>query len=65
MRSIIRLYRWCISPLIGNVCRFYPSCSCYALEAFEKHGTFKGGWLMLKRMAKCGPWHGGGYDPVP
>lgn len=62
---LIRLYQLCISPFVGQCCRFAPSCSEYAREALEVHGAIKGGWLCLKRLVKCGPWHGGGYDPVP
>ncbi|MCC5832522.1 MAG: membrane protein insertion efficiency factor YidD [Chlamydiales bacterium] len=62
---LIRLYQLCISPFLGQCCRFAPSCSEYAQEALDKHGVFKGSWLILKRLVKCGPWNGGGYDPVP
>ena len=62
-------YRYLISPWLGPNCRFDPSCSAYALEAIEKHGALKGGWLTLRRLSKCHPvtWLGGsyGYDPVP
>lgn len=61
----IRFYQMVISPLIGPCCRFYPSCSRYGQEALKKHGLFYGGWLTLKRIVKCGPFHPGGYDPVP
>lgn len=64
MKILIRLYRLLISPLVGDCCRFYPSCSLYALEAVDRFGTFKGGWMTIKRLAKCAPWHPGGYDPV-
>ncbi len=60
----IRLYRACISPLLGQNCRFTPSCSCYAIEAIEKKGVLKGMWLGLKRILKCHPFHPGGHDPV-
>ena len=63
--SLIHLYRLLISPLLGDRCRFYPSCSHYAEEAVLKHGVLKGGWLALKRLGKCHPWHEGGIDPVP
>lgn len=62
---IIKSYRLFISPLIGNRCRFYPSCSEYSLQAFKKHGFIKGFYLMTKRLLKCQPWHPGGHDPVP
>ncbi|TYO97666.1 hypothetical protein EDC39_10969 [Geothermobacter ehrlichii] len=61
----IELYRWLLSPLKPPVCRFYPSCSCYAKEALVRHGLAKGLLLGLRRVAKCHPWHPGGYDPVP
>ena len=61
----ILLYRWFISPLIGPRCRFYPSCSSYAIEAIEQHGCVKGGWLALRRLGRCHPLRAGGYDPVP
>lgn len=62
---LITIYQWTLSPLMGNCCRFYPSCSNYSKEAFDKHGVMKGLWLTLKRLAKCFPWHPGGLDPVP
>jgi len=62
---LVRLYQLAISPLLPPSCRFYPSCSCYALEALEKHGALKGGWLALRRVFRCHPWHPGGHDPVP
>lgn len=59
----IRLYQWTLSPFLGSCCRFYPSCSHYALEVIEKKGFFKGTYSALKRVLKCHPWHPGGYDP--
>lgn len=61
---IIRFYRVFISPLKPPTCRFYPTCSLYAIEAIEKYGAFKGGYLAGKRILKCHPFHAGGYDPV-
>ncbi|WP_076496095.1 membrane protein insertion efficiency factor YidD [Neptunomonas antarctica] len=63
--GIIRLYQYAISPLLGNNCRFYPSCSHYMLEAIEIHGLLKGTGLGTLRILKCHPWHEGGVDPVP
>lgn len=65
MRTLIRLYRRFLSPMLGATCRFYPSCSRYALEALEKHGALKGAWLAVVRICRCHPWHAGGFDPVP
>lgn len=61
----ILFYRKWISPLKPPSCRFYPTCSAYALEAVDKHGVIRGGWLSVKRIIKCAPWHPGGFDPVP
>jgi putative membrane protein insertion efficiency factor len=61
----IRAYQLVISPLIGPRCRFYPTCSSYGIEAIQHHGPAKGGWLTLKRIAKCHPLHPGGIDLVP
>ena len=63
--KIIALYRYCISPLLGERCRFYPSCAEYANDAITQHGIFYGGWLTLRRLIRCHPWGGCGYDPVP
>ena len=63
--AIIRTYRYLLSPWWGRHCRFTPTCSEFALEAVERHGLFKGGWLSLRRVACCHPWHAGGFDPVP
>ncbi|MDR3253982.1 MAG: membrane protein insertion efficiency factor YidD [Synergistaceae bacterium] len=62
---LIRLYQRFISPLIGSHCRFYPTCSQYAVEAYERHGYLKGTLLAIWRIVRCGPWHSGGFDPVP
>ncbi|MDR2136764.1 MAG: membrane protein insertion efficiency factor YidD [Synergistaceae bacterium] len=62
---LIRGYQKFISPLLGVRCRFYPSCSQYAIIALTEWGVFKGLWLTIKRLARCGPWHEGGYDPPP
>jgi putative membrane protein insertion efficiency factor len=63
--KLIRAYALLISPFLGNNCRYYPSCSSYTQEAIEKHGALKGLWLGLRRVARCHPFHEGGYDPVP
>jgi uncharacterized protein len=63
--ALLRTYQYAISPFLGRRCRYYPSCSEYAVEAVEKHGAIKGGWLGVKRVCRCHPWHPGGYDPVP
>ncbi|HUL19575.1 MAG TPA: membrane protein insertion efficiency factor YidD [Steroidobacteraceae bacterium] len=62
---LIRIYQWTVSPLLGPRCRFYPSCSQYAHEALLRFGLLRGGWLALKRLGRCHPWHAGGIDPVP
>jgi uncharacterized protein len=62
---VIRLYQWTLSPLLGPRCRFYPSCSNYALEAIQRFGVLHGSWLTLRRLGRCHPWHPGGIDPVP
>ncbi len=62
---LIRIYQYTISPFFPNSCRFTPTCSQYGIEAFQKHGVFKGFWLTLKRVLRCHPWGGSGYDPVP
>ncbi len=66
LRLLVRFYQLLVSPLKGAPsCRFYPSCSAYAVEALDLHGGFKGSWLTLRRVARCHPFHPGGYDPVP
>ena len=62
---LISCYRVCLSPFLGNNCRFYPSCSTYAQEALATHGVLKGSCLAVRRVARCHPWHEGGEDPVP
>jgi putative membrane protein insertion efficiency factor len=62
---LIRIYQWTVSPLLGPTCRFYPSCSNYALEAVRRFGILQGGWLTVRRLGRCHPWHPGGFDPVP
>ncbi|GAA6168987.1 membrane protein insertion efficiency factor YidD [Sessilibacter corallicola] len=62
---LIRMYRYFLSPWLGDNCRFEPTCSQYCIECLEKHGAIKGGWLGLKRLVKCNPFHKGGIDPVP
>ncbi len=62
---LIRVYQYTISPFFPNSCRFTPTCSQYGIEAFRKYGVFKGFWLTLKRISRCHPWGGSGYDPVP
>lgn len=61
----LRLYKRFVSPILPPACRFTPTCSEYAAEAIEKHGIVRGGTLALHRLSRCGPWHQGGYDPVP
>jgi len=65
LRVLIRTYQWGIAPVLAPRCRFLPSCSNYALEAIERHGAIRGAWLTVRRMARCHPWGGHGYDPVP
>lgn len=62
---LIRGYRYMISPFMGNHCRYYPSCSQYAETAVCTHGVMRGGWMAVRRLARCHPWHEGGVDPVP
>ena len=62
---LIKFYRKRISPMFPPSCRYYPTCSQYALTAIERYGAIKGGWMALKRIFRCNPYHEGGYDPVP
>ena len=62
---LIKLYQWLISPWLGSKCRYTPTCSHYGIEALKKYGPIKGMWLTIKRIARCHPWGGHGYDPVP
>lgn len=62
---LIRIYQYTLSPFIGRQCRFTPTCSNYSIEAFRKHGPIKGIYLTIKRITRCHPWGGHGYDPVP
>jgi len=63
--ALLRAYRVTISPLYGQVCRYHPSCSAYALDAVSTHGSLRGTWLAARRLLRCHPWAAGGYDPVP
>jgi hypothetical protein len=63
--GLIRVYQYGISPVLPRVCRYTPSCSEYASEAIERHGVLRGGWLAARRLLRCHPWGGSGYDPVP
>ena len=63
--SLIGIYRYWVSPWFGQSCRFHPSCSQYAADAVQTHGAARGAWLALRRVGRCHPFHGGGFDPVP
>ena len=63
--ALIRGYQIAISPLLPPACRYYPTCSAYAVEAVEKYGALRGGWLAIKRIGRCHPFRPGGFDPVP
>lgn len=65
LTGVVRVYRYAISPLLGQRCRFHPSCSAYAIEALDKYGIAKGTWLAARRLCRCHPWHPGGFDPLP
>ncbi|MCZ6837564.1 MAG: membrane protein insertion efficiency factor YidD [Planctomycetota bacterium] len=65
MILLVRLYQVTLRPVMGGQCRFEPTCSCYAIEALTTHGLFRGSWLMIRRLLRCHPWGGLGYDPVP
>ena len=65
LKGLIRLYQLLLSPFWGAQCRFHPTCSCYAMEALDKHGAFKGTGLAVYRILRCNPWVNGGLDPVP
>jgi putative membrane protein insertion efficiency factor len=63
--GLLRAYQYAVSPLLGRSCRFFPTCSDYAVEAIGRYGAIKGSYLSLRRVLRCHPWHPGGYDPVP
>ncbi|WP_218816212.1 membrane protein insertion efficiency factor YidD [Methylobacillus rhizosphaerae] len=65
MVGLIKLYQVALSPMLGQNCRFAPSCSQYAVEAIRKHGAWRGAFYTIRRLSKCHPWHDGGHDPVP
>lgn len=62
---IVRGYQLGVSPFLPPSCRHHPTCSCYAIEALQRHGALRGSWLALRRIGRCHPWHPGGHDPVP
>jgi putative membrane protein insertion efficiency factor len=63
--ALIKLYRYAISPYLAPSCRYTPTCSSYAIEAVQRFGVFRGGWMAIRRISRCHPWHEAGYDPVP
>lgn len=62
---LVKIYKWFISPILPSACRYQPTCSVYTMEALQKYGIIKGGWLSIKRIVSCNPWGGHGHDPVP
>ncbi len=64
IRAFVIVYRYVLSPVVPAGCRYLPTCSAYTLEAVELHGPWRGGWMALRRVARCHPWGGAGYDPV-
>jgi len=65
LQALIRAYQFLLSPWVGGACRYWPTCSDYALEALDRHGSLAGSWLALRRLARCHPYGRGGVDPVP
>lgn len=65
LKKTIRIYQITLSPFWGAQCKYYPTCSNYAISAIEQHGSIRGGYLAIKRICRCNPWERGGYDPVP
>lgn len=63
--GLIRVYQLVLSPILGGACRYYPSCSEYAMQAIRRFGVIRGGWMGIKRIVRCNPWVAGGYDPCP
>ncbi|MDO9052060.1 MAG: membrane protein insertion efficiency factor YidD [Methylotenera sp.] len=62
---VVKAYQLILSPMLGQQCRFYPTCSQYAIEAIRKHGAFLGTYFTVRRLLRCHPWHAGGHDPIP